>query len=210
MAVNFLSGVLGGTKGGTPALEPQRVNNALLHITDVPGLADEELVLALASFPIPKVNNGIIEVPFLNEKRKFAGNPTFDDLSVLFKDYVNKKVADALLQWRHQVYNPHTGAIGLKSVYGKQGHVDMFAPNGEGNAAAGIEPIRRYDLIGVWPSTYDPGDIDMAGEDALQITVTLTIDKAIPSDGFAAGRANTPGAAGGTRATAQGAPTGER
>ncbi len=186
---NFLDGVLGGRRAATD-LEPQRQNNALLHLNNIPGIADEELVLALSSFPLPKVTNGIVELPFLNEKRKFAGLPTFDDLSVLFKDYVTKPVADAILQWRHQVYNPHSGAIGLASIYKKTGFVQMFAPNGT------LE--RQYDIFGIWPSAYDPGDIDMAGEDVLQITVTLTIDKAVPGKGFAANAVGTTGAAGGS------------
>lgn len=199
MAVNFLSGVLGGQTGAA-TLEPQRSNGALLHIqlAGVGPLNDDDLVLAINTFPIPKVNNGIIEVNFLNERRKFAGNPVFEDLSVVYKDYVNKAVADTLLSWRHQVYNPHTGAVGLKSAYGKSGFVQMFAPDGT------LE--RQYNLIGIWPSSYDPGDIDMAGEESLNITVTLTIDKAVPSTGFEAAKAAR--GAGGSRATASGATIG--
>jgi hypothetical protein len=201
MAMNFLQGVLGGSATG-PTLEPQRANNALLHITDVPGIPDQDLVLALASFPIPKVNNGMVEIGYLNEKRKFAGLPTFDDLSVIYHDYVNldKPVADALLQWRHQVYNPHTGAIGLAATYKKSGFVQLFAPDGT------LE--RQYDLLGVWPSGWDPGDVDMMGEEALRLTVTLTIDKAKPAQGFQSASPSTKGAAGGATAGAQGAAVG--
>jgi hypothetical protein len=195
---NFLDGVLGGRKNAHD-LEPQRSNNALLHINDVPGAgSDNELVLSLSSFPIPKSNNGVVELAYLNEKRKFAGNPTFDDLSVIFKDYVNKGVADALLQWRQQVYNPHNGTIGFKKVYAKTGFVQLFAPDGTG--------VRHYNLFGVWPSTYDPGDIDMAGEDTINITVTLTIDKAVPAEGFGAANPATKGAAGGGSTSDRGAP----
>lgn len=200
---NFLQGVLGG-QAGAATLEPQRVNGALLHIQvdGVGPLSPEDLVLALSSFPIPKVNNGIIEVGYLNEKRKFAGLPTFDDLSVVFKDYVNKPVADTLLSWRHQVYNPHTGAIGLASVYKKSAFVQLFAPDGTFE--------RQYNLQGVWPSTYDPGDADLAGEESLNITITLTIDKAVPSQGFEASSPSTRGAAGGSSAGAPGARIGGR
>ena len=159
---------------GAQHWEPQRVNNALLHISDLEG--DDDLVLALMSFPLPKVTQGIIEVGYVNERRKFAGLPTFDDLSVVYKDYVDKNTADFLLKWRLQVYNPKTGVIGLKSDYAKTGWVEMFAPNGEF--------VRNYDIIGCWPSGFDPGDADLAGEDTMNITLTLTIDKAYPSAGF--------------------------
>lgn len=159
---------------GSQNWEPQRVNNAVLHFSDLPG--DEDLVLALSSFPLPKKTHGIIEVGYVNEKRKFAGLPTFDDLSVIYKDYVDKNTANILLKWDRLVYNPKTGRMGLKAEYAKDGWAELFAPNGEF--------IRRYDLIGCWPSGIDPGDIDLAGEDTLNITLTLTIDKAYPSDGF--------------------------
>jgi len=154
--------------------EPQRINNALLHIADLEG--DEDLVLALQSFPLPKQTSNIVEIGYVNEKRKFAGVPTFDDLSVIYRDYVDKNVAQMLWRWRKLVYDPQTGRIGLKSQYAKNGWVEMFAPNGDF--------IRRYEMIGCWPSGMDPGDIDLAGDDAIQITMTLTIDKAFPSDGF--------------------------
>ncbi len=89
---------------GSSGWEPQRVNNAVLHFSDLPG--DEELVLALSSFPLPKKTHGIIEVGYVNEKRKFAGVPTFDDLSVIYKDYVDKNTANILLRWDRLVYNP--------------------------------------------------------------------------------------------------------
>jgi hypothetical protein len=159
---------------GSQHWEPQRVNNAILHFSDLPG--DEDLTLALSSFPLPKVTNGIIEVGYVNEKRKFAGLPTFDDLSVIYKDYVDKNTANILLRWRRLVYDPVTGVIGLKSQYAKDGWVELFAPNGEHS--------RFFDIIGAWPSGYDPGDIDLAGEDTVNITLTLTIDKARPTQGF--------------------------
>ncbi len=155
---------------GSQGWEPQRVNNAVLHFSDLPG--DEDLALALASFPLPKVTNGIIEIGHVNEKRKFAGLPTFDDLSVIYKDYVPKNTSAILQAWRTLVYDPRTGRQGLKSEYAKNGWAELFAPNGE--------YIRQYDLIGCWPSGFDPGDADLAGEDTINITVTITIDKAIP------------------------------
>jgi hypothetical protein len=159
---------------GSEHWEPQRVNNALLHITGLEG--SDDLVLALSSFPLPKVTNGIVEIGHVNEKKKFAGLPTFDDLSVIFKDYVDKNTAVYLLKWRRLVYDPRTGKIGLAYQYKKPGYVELFAPNGEF--------IRQYDLVGCWPSGFDPGDIDLMGEDTINITLTLTIDKAYPSQGF--------------------------
>jgi hypothetical protein len=175
---------LDGPDGG----EPQRQNNALLRISGLTGETGQNnqrnqqgsnvgvLELSLQSFPLPKSNTNIVEVDYLNEKRKFAGKTMYDDLSVIFKDYVNKETARILNAWRYQVHNPETGVINLASVYKKRGDAILFGPNGEFE--------RSYELIGVWPSAFDPGDIDMSTDEPVQITLTLTIDKAIPRTGL--------------------------
>ena len=182
MALDILNAdFMGPSSGG---YEPQRVNNALMTFQGpftVEGKAvgsggDDELTLALDTFPVPKDSNGIIEAGWLNEKRKFAGLPIFDDLSVVYKDFVDRDTARMLRAWRYSVYNPETGKIGLASDYKKTGWTSLFAPNGA--------YVRSYELIGAWPSAMDPGDIDMAGEDIIRITMTITIDKAIPRQGL--------------------------
>jgi hypothetical protein len=175
MPVDFLQGVLGSN--ANKSFEPQRVNNALLRIfglDDGQGGKEDTLVLALASFPLPKTNNNPIEVGYLNEKRKFAGNPVFDDLAVVFNDYVDQNTAAIIWKWRYKVYNPSTGHIGFASEYKKRGDITLYAPNGD------EQYNRVYEIIGAWPSQVDPGEIDLAGEDVVKITITLTIDKAIP------------------------------
>ena len=161
---------IGAAAGG---FEMQRQSSALLYFPGLLGNVDNLITLAIASFPMPKVASGIVEVAYLNEKRKFAGMPTFDDLSIVFRDYVDKDVARVIGLWRKSVYDPVTGRIGLASEYKRDGRAVQFAPNGE------LE--REFEIVGAWPSTWDPGDHDMEAEDQVRINVTLTIDKAIPS-----------------------------
>lgn len=155
--------------------EPQRVNNCLIRF-NLGGSDDDTLEFALSTFPLPKSANGIIEQRHVNEMRKFAGNPTFEDLQVVYKDMVDVDIAKILQKWRYSVYNPETGQVGLASQYKKTGTITLFAPNG------GF--VRTWKLIGAWPSNFDPGDADLSGEDTINISVTVTIDKAIPDQGI--------------------------
>lgn len=174
---------IGGASGDH---EPQRGSNALLYIIGLntlqqgvgqgTGGKDDILTLSLSSFPLPKVTNNPIEVPYLNEKRKFAGMPVFDDLPVVFKDYVDIGTAALLQKWRYSVYDPETGFIGLAAKYKKTGLIKMYGPNGQFD--------REIELVGCWPSALDMGEIDMAAEDAVQLTMTLTYDKYIPRLGL--------------------------
>lgn len=159
--------------------EPQRVNNGVLFIEGLPGADNEIMRLSLDTFPMPKQQNGIVEADYLNEKRKVAGKVTVDDMDIVYKDYVDRAVAKTLWDWRMQVYNPKTGKVGLARTYKKRAEIITFAPNGTGT--------RVWELYGVWPSNMDPGDLDMAGEDIVKITLSLVVDKAIYAKAAAEG-----------------------
>ena len=181
MPLNYMGANHIGSTGGNH--EPQRPNNALLYIVGLgstvgagAGGKDDAITLSLSSFPLPKVTNNPIEVAYLNEKRKFAGNPVFDDLTIVMKDYIDIGTGAILQKWRYEVYNPETGQIGLAAKYKKAGLIKMYGPNGEFD--------REIELVGCWPSALDLGEIDMTSEDAVQISMTLTYDKYIPRSGL--------------------------
>lgn len=155
--------------------EPQRVNTVVMSIAGLPG--DDVLQLALESFPLPKTSIGIIEVAHGNEKRKFAGLPSFDDIQVVYKDLLENRVAAVVYAWYQQVYDAKTGKIGWARDYKKEGVCTLYAPDG-------TNP-RTWNLHGIWPSAFDPGDADVQGEDFIRINLTLTVDKVTPGSGMA-------------------------
>lgn len=160
---------IGAVGGG---FELQRPNNALLYIVNLAGNANNIVTLSLASFPLPKETSNVIEIPFLNEKRKFAGLVSYDDLTVIFNDYVDKETARLLHQWRNLVKDPVTGKMGNKRDYAKIARMVKYGPDGQSD--------REYECQGVWPSAIDGGEIDFGNDgDGLKINMTLTIDKAI-------------------------------
>jgi len=167
---NLTAQHIGGQAPGE--FELQRTNNGQLIIVGLEANIGGVVTLALSSFPIPKISQGIIEVRYLNEARKFPGNVTYDDLTVVFNDYVDRDVAGALLKWRSLCYDPLTGKIGRVAQAKKMARIVLFSPTGD------LE--REYELQGVWPSAFDGGEIDMAGEDGVKISLTLTYDKFIP------------------------------
>lgn len=182
--VDMQTGVLRGALGGGAALnknfEPQRTSNAIFRVSlgTVGGGDAGVLAFSVATMPLPKSSNGIIEVGFFNEKRKFAGNAVHDDLQFAFIDYLDLGTVKTLQAWRYQVYNPQTGAVGLAAEYKKTGEIEMFAPNGDDAT------LRRWKLYGMWPSQFDAGEIDMSGEDVVRCNVTFTVDKCIPDQGI--------------------------
>lgn len=176
----FLAGVLGGlSQNGGRLFEPQRTNNGLLTIfgngASFFSTADtDNIKLSLAGFPLPKISSGDLQIPYLNEIRKFAGITQYDNMNVTVHDYVDRQVAKTLWKWRYKIHDPTTGLRGLKSEYALQGQVDLFAPN---NAA---EYARSYKVVNIWPMSVDFGDVDMGGDDNIRIGVTFAIDKVYP------------------------------
>lgn len=158
-----------GQVGG--GFEPQRQNNILMFVTGLAGNENDVITLSLTSFPIPKSNLGIIEVRYLNQIRKFAGTPTYDDLSVVFNDYVDQNTHKVLADWFYLAHNPIDGKTQFARDYKKNGRVVLYGPEGTGD--------REWEIQGAWISTFDPGDADMEGEDRTRITCTITIDRAI-------------------------------
>lgn len=167
---NLTAQHIGGQSPGE--FELQRTNNGLLFIVGLEGNENDPIRLSLSTFPIPKVSQGIIEVRYLNEARKFPGNPVFDDLSVVLYDYVDRNTAGILMAWRYLCYNHENGQIGRAANLKKQARIVLYGPDGQTE--------RQYDLQGVWCSNFDGGEIDMAGEDGVRITLTLTYDKFLP------------------------------
>ena len=163
-----------GQVGG--GFEPQRQNNILLYVTGLAGNENDVITLSFTSGPLPKANIGIIEVRYLNQIRKFAGTPTFDDLPMVFNDYVDQETATVIANWFYLSHNPVSGKTDLAANYKRNGRMVKYGPNGEFD--------REWEIQGMWVSNFDPGDADMEGEDRVRITASLTIDKAIyvPSD----------------------------
>ena len=160
MNANFIGG-----QGGH--FEPQRANQATLQIV---GLDNDDLItMSVTSWSMPKVSSGIVELAYLNEKRKFTGNPTYEDLSIVVNDYVDQNTASVLWAWRQQVHDPVSGLSGLAADYKKTGYISLFDPSGQ------IE--RQWRLEGLWPQNMDPGEIDYTSEDTMKIHMTIVTDK---------------------------------
>lgn len=173
---DFLGGVL--TTPYSTAFEPIRTNNAVLRISIAPlnlGLpgAEETLKLSLAGFSLPKNETAPVQIPYLNEVRKFAGQTVFDDISVSFHDYVDAAVARILWTWRYRIHDPNTGLRGIKSSYACDANIEHFAPDGG--------RMRVYLVKGIWPMSLDMGDIEMGADEAVRIQVRFACDKIHPA-----------------------------
>lgn len=163
--------------------EPQRQNNALLEIHNL-GVGEDNVTLAIESFPIPKTTLTPIELNHMNQRRKVPAGANVEDMEIVFKDFVDIHVRKVLTDWFLQTYNPATGQIGLAKNYKKRGTITLIAPNGQPNYD------RQYSCIGLWISNFDPGDVDHTSEDKMVMNLSLSIDNVIPTKGLWEGQTN--------------------
>lgn len=172
MPINDLSaGHLAAASGNW---EPQRVNQGQLRIF---GLGDNGILeLAVRQFDLPKGTNNPLELPFLNQKRKVAGRFNVEDLNIQVQDYVDRNIAQVLWKWRQEVNDFTTGRIGYAANYKKSGAILLTGPTGAHD--------RWYELEGMWPTNFDHGQIDLAGDDLLLISMTLALDHFRPGTGM--------------------------
>lgn len=146
--------------------EIQRTNNFELVIE---GFGDE-FTLSVESCPLPNVSNDPIELAYGNSKVKVAGQASFDDIELTVKDAIGADMEAKLWEWRKQVYNPETDLIGWAADYKRNGRIHQYAPDGTYQ--------RSWRVLGIWPTNFNPGDMNYDGSDKKVISMTLSVDKA--------------------------------
>jgi hypothetical protein len=161
------TGHLASQKGG---FEPQRQNNFTINISGLGEGAADLLSLSLVSVPLPTMSTDVIELPYGNEKVKVAGTANFEDLNLVVRDFIDENTRKVLIGWFHSMYDPKTGKMGRAKDYKKSGSITMMTPDGKDRPAC--------ELQGVFISSFNPGTLDMASAEPVQIELTLSIDKA--------------------------------
>lgn len=148
---------------------PQHQNSFLVEIAGLQGDDKDLIVLSLHSFAIPTEGNNIVEIPYGNTTIKVAGKALFEDAPLVVKDFVDRETRNALIRWRRQVSDSRTGNVGLPSAYKKTVDVLLEATDGSN--------IRICRLYGAWPSNLEGGELDMASDEQVLMTMTITIDR---------------------------------
>jgi hypothetical protein len=152
-------------------LEPQRKNNYFITLVPPSG---QIVQFWLKTFPFPETTNSVKKTPYFNEERKWAGEVTVADVTVTLNEYVDVRASEAMAEWRAKVFDPETGLVGRTGDYKIDGTMHYLSPD--------LNPSeeKKWELQGVWPSSFKAGDGDMASADQVEVSVTLVIDLVKP------------------------------
>lgn len=128
--------------------EPVRQNNFRFVVTDIDDLikagvpadmvnddtdkivnGQEYLDIAVVSSTVPHFTVGKVEVQRGNTTVKFAGKPTYEDMSIVFNDYIGARTKSILLAWQAKVFDVDSEAIFNSSGYKKTCFLYEYTPD---------------------------------------------------------------------------------
>lgn len=172
--------------------EPQRQHNWNIEITGLGTGADADIIsLSLRAGFVPQVSNEEVTIPYGNEYVYVAGKAVFAAGAIQVMDWIDRRTAAILYNWRLQVYNPVTGRIGLASQYKKHCFITLFGPNQDeiGGVVADPKFEREWEIIGAWPQTvnFASNGLDMGSSGQVMIEMALRYDKAFATQIESAG-----------------------
>lgn len=130
--------------------------------------AQNQIIIALKASDVPKVAIGKSSINRGNSTIKFAGKPTFEDISFTAYDYMGSDVKDTLLAWQNLAYNTRYDYIGNASAYKKTCQLIEYTPAGD--------MVRYWDITGAWLSNVEPDGFDVDDDGTVLIKATMVFD----------------------------------
>lgn len=167
--------------------EPQRQHNWALELNLA---GDNDIItLSISTGFLPVGSNEELPVPYGNEVVYVAGKAVWEAGTIVCRDYIDRPVAQLLLNWRTEVYDPTTGAIGLSGGFGgvpgykRNASIITFPPNVIDGSERGVPYQKVWTIYGAWPLRVNPAanGLDMNTSGQVMIELVLRFDKATAS-----------------------------
>lgn len=139
--------------------------------TDYIDNVEEVIRISARASSVPHFSQETIEVRRGNSVVKYAGVPSFSDMSVTLDDFIGADTKSALMAWQRLSYDSTSEKVGYASSYKKDCELIEYAPDNQ-------TMVRYYELKGCWISgiSEDNHDNDSTGKRA--VTATIQYDKA--------------------------------
>lgn len=154
---------------------PITTNNFEVRIYNMDGTSPTEFsdLLTLATDEVGAVEEqqDSIVVHYGNGLIKFPSKVNYSDVTWNLNCYCEPNVAEALREWRRQVYDPATERMGLPSEYMRQ--VWFIRYDGQGGVRDAIR------CPGTWIGALNNGNMNQQGGEVVKLSVPFIISKAI-------------------------------
>lgn len=148
---------------------------------------NDTLILSLKDADPPGLSIDRQGIKHFNTTSHYAGalTPT-ENMSLHFRDYIDRDVLGDLAKWFRKVYNPKTGAIGWARDYKKQGSLLLLPPGMPSGDAPGVvnsEAYRNRKWIckGSFPVSLKHDPFDNDNSEGVLVTMDLSVDLCYPA-----------------------------
>jgi hypothetical protein len=178
--------------------EPKRGNRWILKFETVPMLSEssdiekfsngaagaaESLAIDLHSASRPNLSvNASEDVSRLNEKWKFAHNPTWENITVEWYDFDSGKSSATQIMWRwmQTIYDVLNGTMGYAASYKTDASLILLGPgqSAGSNLTTDIQIIEAWDLFGCFPNNISTNELSYESVDPLMVSAEFYFDYA--------------------------------
>ena len=133
-----------------------------------------KIKLALKTCDRPTASQEATTIEHFNDRFYIAGKTTFNSLKcgiyeTIPDSPVGLYVSEMMQEWKHLIFDPTTNIMLPGSVYKKDATLTMY--DGAGNEQF------SYQLIGIWPISITPSNLDYGSSEAATVEVEFKIDK---------------------------------
>ena len=120
---------------------------------------------------LPSINQSAVEIPFLNTSTWVLGRYTWDELSIVFRQFIGPSTTQSLMEWIRLESESTTGRQGYASGYKRNITISMLDPTGVS--------VQKWVLVNAFPITASFGDLGYDGDDIATADVNFRYDYAI-------------------------------
>ena len=135
---------------------------------NIPGgvITMEKSTYLVMTSQLPGRNIEEVIAPWQGMDYKYAGKSTWDAWECTFRVDRLAKIRTAFEKWSNQIHDPVTNIRTLPAAYVADQYAQLLDENGS--------PIVTYKLIDAWPSAMTAIDLDYAGTEGAQFSITFT------------------------------------
>jgi len=144
--------------------EPKRKNRWIIAIEGVDAFL-------LKSTARPTAATEEVEISWINTTRYLAGKTKWNPLPITMHDPIAPSGAQQMTEWLRLVYDNVSGRAGYADFYKRNLQLKMLDPVGT--------VIELWDIVGVFPTEINFGDLTYEDGTPVEISCTLRFDTAV-------------------------------
>ena len=119
----------------------------------------------------PSITTAAVTIDYINSQRHVAGKTTFGDLSITLHDPIAPSGAQQVMEWCRTHFESVSGRAGYADFYKRDCQLKLLDPIGT--------VVELWDLKGCFLTSAAFGDLDYAGEDPAEISLTIRFDNCV-------------------------------